>query len=45
MEFHSTVDSGTTVNRFSQDLMLIDMELPGVALGVAIGTFDAVLCG
>ncbi|KAK2593028.1 hypothetical protein QQS21_009282 [Conoideocrella luteorostrata] len=37
MSFHSTVDSGTTVNRFSQDLQLIDMELPTTALGVAVG--------
>ncbi|GJC96564.1 ABC transporter [Colletotrichum higginsianum] len=31
------VDSGITVNRFSQDLQLIDMELPAAALGLAIG--------
>ncbi|KAL0941776.1 ABC multidrug transporter [Colletotrichum truncatum] len=37
MSFHSAVDSGITVNRFSQDLQLIDMELPAAALGVAIG--------
>ncbi|EQB44229.1 ABC transporter [Colletotrichum gloeosporioides Cg-14] len=37
MSFHSSVDSGVTVNRFSQDLQLIDMELPAAALGVAIG--------
>jgi hypothetical protein len=37
MSFHSSVDSGVTVNRFSQDLELIDMELPAAALGVAIG--------
>ncbi|CCF44599.1 ABC transporter [Colletotrichum higginsianum] len=35
--FHSLVDSGITVNRFSQDLQLIDMELPAAALGLAIG--------
>lgn len=40
MSFHNTVDSGTTLNRFSQDLQLIDMELPGTALGVAVGTFS-----
>ncbi|KAG9235150.1 hypothetical protein BJ875DRAFT_495249 [Amylocarpus encephaloides] len=28
MSFFSTTDVGTTVNRFSQDLQLIDMELP-----------------
>lgn len=37
MSFHSSVDSGITVNRFSQDLQLIDMELPAAALGVAVG--------
>ncbi|KAJ0345222.1 hypothetical protein KNSL1_008611 [Colletotrichum chrysophilum] len=37
MTFHSSVDSGVTVNRFSQDLQLIDMELPAAALGVAVG--------
>ncbi|KAI8293031.1 ABC transporter atnG [Colletotrichum sp. SAR11_240] len=37
MSFHSSIDSGVTVNRFSQDLQLIDMELPAAALGVAVG--------
>ncbi|WYZ37828.1 hypothetical protein EsH8_II_001334 [Colletotrichum jinshuiense] len=37
MSFHSSVDSGVTVNRFSQDLQLIDMELPAAALGLAVG--------
>ncbi|KXH67726.1 ABC transporter [Colletotrichum salicis] len=37
MSFHSSVDSGITVNRFSQDLQLIDMELPAAALGLAVG--------
>ncbi|TVY44056.1 ABC transporter [Lachnellula occidentalis] len=32
MSFFSTTDTGITVNRFSQDLMLIDMELPLAAL-------------
>lgn len=36
MSFHTTVDSGVTVNRFSQDLQLIDMELPAAALGTTL---------
>ncbi|KAF4633015.1 hypothetical protein G7Y89_g5109 [Cudoniella acicularis] len=32
MSFFSSTDTGITVNRFSQDLMLIDMELPVAAL-------------
>ncbi|KAL2000415.1 hypothetical protein VTN02DRAFT_3099 [Thermoascus thermophilus] len=37
MSFFSSVDSGITINRFSQDLELIDMKLPLAAFGVAIG--------
>lgn len=36
MSFFHTVDQGVTVNRFSQDIQLIDMELPGSALGAAM---------
>jgi len=32
MSFFVNTDSGTTLNRFSQDLQLIDMELPIAAL-------------
>lgn len=38
MSFHSTVDSGVTVNRFSQDLRLIDMELPQSLFSVSTTT-------
>ncbi|KLU87012.1 hypothetical protein MAPG_06018, partial [Magnaporthiopsis poae ATCC 64411] len=41
MSFHSSIDSGVTVNRFSHDLQLIDMELPAAALAVAVSTFFA----
>jgi ATP-binding cassette subfamily C (CFTR/MRP) protein 1 len=41
MAFFSVTDTGVTVNRFSQDLMLIDMELPVAALNT-FATF--VLC-
>lgn len=36
MSFHTTVDSGVTVHRFSQDLQLIDMELPAATLGTTL---------
>lgn len=32
MSFFTKTDSGVTMNRFSQDLQLIDMELPIAAL-------------
>lgn len=32
MSFFASTDTGVTLNRFSQDLMLIDMELPVSAL-------------
>lgn len=38
MSFYSTVDSGITVNRFSQDLRLIDMELPPALFSVTTTT-------
>lgn len=38
MSFHSTVDSGVIVNRFSQDLRLIDMDLPQSLFSVATTT-------
>ncbi|KAL6921168.1 hypothetical protein FSST1_005194 [Fusarium sambucinum] len=41
MSFFATTDTGTTINRFSQDLQLIDMDLPLSALNT-FATF--VLC-
>ncbi|PVH92956.1 hypothetical protein DM02DRAFT_697962, partial [Periconia macrospinosa] len=41
MSFFAMTDTGVTLNRFSQDLMLIDMELPVAALNT-FATF--VLC-
>lgn len=37
MSFYSEVDSGITLNRFSQELQLVDMDLPVAALGTIIG--------
>jgi len=42
MSFFSVTDTGVTVNRFSQDLMLIDMELPVAALNT-FATFVLVI--
>lgn len=35
MSYLAVTDTGTTLNRFSQDLQLIDMELPAAIFGVA----------
>lgn len=37
MSFHYSVDNGITINRFSEDLRLIDMELPAAGFGAATG--------
>ncbi|BCS17450.1 uncharacterized protein APUU_10278A [Aspergillus puulaauensis] len=39
MRFLSTTDSGSILNRFSQDLQLIDMELPVAAINVVVTFF------
>lgn len=38
MSFFVNTDTGVTLNRFSQDLMLIDMELPIAALNTFAST-------
>lgn len=37
MEFFSSVDSGITTNRFSQDIQLIDSELSGALINATAG--------
>ena len=37
MNFFSTVDSGVTLNRFSQDMTLVDAVLPTAAFGTYLG--------
>ncbi|KAJ5383032.1 hypothetical protein N7517_000943 [Penicillium concentricum] len=39
MLFFSTTDSGSILNRFSQDLQLIDMELPVAAINTVVTFF------
>lgn len=39
MRFLSTTDSGSILNRFSQDLQLIDMELPIAAINVVASEY------
>lgn len=41
MSFFATTDTGVTLNRFSQDLMLIDMELPVAALNTFASTYSS----
>ena len=37
MRFFSTTDSGIILNRFSQDMTLIDASLPSVVFGTFLG--------
>lgn len=37
MQFFTTVDSGVILNRFSQDMTLVDAVLPSVAFGTFLG--------
>jgi ATP-binding cassette, subfamily C (CFTR/MRP), member 1 len=40
ISFFVTTDTGVTLNRFSQDLQLIDMELPVAALNTFTSTLQ-----
>ena len=42
MSFFGVTDSGVTLNRFSQDIRLIDFELPGASFGVATSLAAAI---
>jgi hypothetical protein len=44
MSFFTNTDSGVTMNRFSQDLQLIDMELPIAALNTFASMLLLTLC-
>ncbi|THV51237.1 hypothetical protein BGAL_0118g00200 [Botrytis galanthina] len=41
--FISTIDSGSLINRFNQDLMLVDTQLPFQLLNTVSGLFAAIL--
>jgi len=40
MSFFASTDTGITTNRFSQDLELIDMELPVALVRTAMSTYS-----
>jgi ATP-binding cassette subfamily C (CFTR/MRP) protein 1 len=42
MQFFSTTDTGETSNRFSQDLELIDMELPLAIIGTTVALLSCI---
>ncbi|KAK6854265.1 hypothetical protein PG995_009358 [Apiospora arundinis] len=42
LRFFTTTDNGQTTNLFSQDLNLIDMELPNALLNVFLGIFEVI---
>ena len=37
--FHCSIDSGVTLNRFSQDMTLVDIDLPSFAIGFIMDVF------
>ncbi|KAK7942741.1 P-loop containing nucleoside triphosphate hydrolase protein [Apiospora aurea] len=42
LRFFTTTDNGQTTNLFSQDLNLVDMELPNALLNVVLGCFEVI---
>jgi hypothetical protein len=42
LSYHASLDSGTTLNRFSQELQLVDMDLNIAALGAATSISQAI---
>ncbi|KAK8053968.1 ABC multidrug transporter [Apiospora saccharicola] len=42
LRFFTTTDNGQTTNLFSQDLNLIDMELPNALLNALLGVFEVI---
>jgi ABC-type multidrug transport system fused ATPase/permease subunit len=44
MSFFDTTDSSIIVNRFSQDMTLVDGALPSVAFGIFMSRFSSRCC-
>ncbi|KAI1858876.1 uncharacterized protein JN550_012335 [Neoarthrinium moseri] len=42
MQFFSSIDSGVTLNRFSQDMTLVDAVLPTVAFGTVLALMQCI---
>ncbi|KAK8045365.1 ABC multidrug transporter [Apiospora rasikravindrae] len=42
LRFFTTTDNGQTTNLFSQDLNLVDMELPNALLNAVLGCFEVI---
>ena len=43
MSFFTSTDTGTTTNRFSQDLELVDMELPTALIRTCLSMYRLML--
>lgn len=42
LSFFTKIDTGTTLNRFSEDIRMIDMEVPAAAFGIGTSTCSLV---